>query len=275
MEISEKLRRARLDKGVSLAQIANATKISTRVLERIEGGHFDELPGGLLTRGHLRAFARELGLEPEEIVSQYRAEFERTSPEDEPFTLRKSYADTEQRASLAPAILTVAFAVIIYVAFMRPADTTSEIDTVAGMTALDVAAAPAIQHAIAPAHAARPGTSPVRAADPEGLQIELRPQSDCWVSATADGRLVIYRLMNGGERETIDAVDAIRLRVGDAGVLSYTVNGLPGRSLGAPGEAVTVQVTSDNATTWVTGEPVRPAPGTPPAIAGTHQITGI
>lgn len=105
------------------------------------------------------------------------------------------------------------------------------------------------------------GPSPLTAADTEGLQIELRPHAACWVSAIADGRVVIYRLMQSGERATIDAHDDIQLRVGDAGALTYFVNGRAGRSLGGPGEAVTVHITSDNSATWLTKEP--------PQVTGT------
>jgi hypothetical protein len=128
--------------------------------------------------------------------------------------------------------------------------------------------------------------SPVAAATPEGLQIELRPQAECWLSAFADGRLVIYRLMQGGERETIDARNEILLRVGDAGALAYFVNGGVGRSLGAPGEAVTVRITSDNSATWLTNEfrrPVaddinsagEPAAGVQEILSSPRKGTGI
>ena len=275
MEIGAKLQRARIDRGLSLLQITNATKVPSRVLQRIETGHFEELPGGLLTRGYLRAFASEVGLDPEAIVREYRSEFEPTSPEDEPFKLRKSYADTEPRAPRASVFFALAAALIFYLAFVRPADMPPELSTAAGMAAVDVAAAATIEHAVAPAPTAHlSGVSPVRAANPKGLQIELRPQADCWVSATADGRVVIYRLMHGGERETIDATEEIVLRVGDAGVLAYAVNGLQGRSLGARGEAVTVRVTHDNATEWLTPEPAEHAAGAP-TIAGTQNVTGI
>ena len=275
MEINAKLQRARVERGIALSQISNATKISTHVLQQIEAGHFDELPGGLLTRGYLRAYASEVGLDPEEIVSAYRAEFEQASPDDEPFTLPKSYADTEARAPGTGMVLTIGLAVIMYAAFFRTSQTTFETDMAADTAAIDVSATPSIEHAVAPARAAQLGSSPAEAANSEGLQIELRPQADCWVSATADGRVVIYRLMHGGERETIDAVEEILLRVGDAAALTYVVNGNAGRSLGASGEPVTIHITRDNAATWLTEEPANPAGDTLPTITGTRQITGI
>jgi hypothetical protein len=92
------------------------------------------------------------------------------------------------------------------------------------------------------------------------------------VSATADGRPVIYRLMQLGERETITAREEVVLRVGNAGALEYVVNGRAGRVLGASGEAVTVRITSDNARTWVAAPPAQPGPSMPERIARAQDI---
>ena len=66
------------------------------------------------------------------------------------------------------------------------------------------------------------------------------------MSATADGQVVIYRLMQPGERVSIGASDAIALRVGNAAAFTYWINGDRGRPLGLPGEVVTLDITHDN-----------------------------
>lgn len=256
MDIGTKLHEARVNRGVSLTHISSVTKMSSHVLDRIESGKFDQLPGGLLTRGYLRAFAREVGLDPEEIVNEYRAQYEATSIEDEPFKLpRSGYQETEP--SMGPALaVAIAVAIIMYVA-ARPAQTPSDIAVDAVVAAIDVDTTPSVEPAAAPADA---------------VQIELQPQAECWVSATADGRPVIYRLMRPGERETITARAEVVLRVGDAGALEYVVNGRAGRVLGSSGEPVTVRITSDNARTWVAEPPAQPGPSTPERIARAQDI---
>jgi hypothetical protein len=62
----------------------------------------------------------------------------------------------------------------------------------------------------------------------------------------ADGERVVYRLMQPGERTLVEARGAIRLRVGDAGNVAYSINGATGRPLGRNGEAVTVHITNEN-----------------------------
>lgn len=66
------------------------------------------------------------------------------------------------------------------------------------------------------------------------------------MSATADGRLVVYRLMQPGERQTIEVREALALRVGDAANCGYSINGAPGRQLGGAGQAVSVTITPAN-----------------------------
>lgn len=260
MNIGTKLQQARIDSGFTLADIARVTKMSSHVLQLIEANEFSRLPGGLLTRGYLRAFASEVGLDPEEIVNEYRAEFESAPVEDEPLKLRSSYQEPDAVAPRAASVLIIALAIGIYFAFLRPTERPVEMARASGTGEVAVHAASAISQAVAPAPRADSGApSAVSAAASEGLQIELRPEAECWLSAVADGRLVLYRLMQAGERETINAHDEILLRVGDAGALAYSVNGGAGRSLGAPGEAVTVRITSDNLANWVAHEPPRPA----------------
>ncbi len=67
-EFSDKLRRAREEKGVSLRDIAAATKISVGALEALERGAFSRLPGGIFSRAFVRAYALEVGLDPELTV---------------------------------------------------------------------------------------------------------------------------------------------------------------------------------------------------------------
>ena len=76
------------------------------------------------------------------------------------------------------------------------------------------------------------------------LQVRISVSEPCWVSAMADGSRVVHRLVEPGDEVDVDATSRITLRVGDAGALSWTVNGRAARRLGLPGEAVTVDITA-------------------------------
>src|SRR3954449_9932311 len=67
----EELRREREIRGISLKEIADATKISKRFLEAIERNDHRTLPAPVFTRGFVREYARYVGLNAEEMVNRY------------------------------------------------------------------------------------------------------------------------------------------------------------------------------------------------------------
>jgi hypothetical protein len=64
------LLRARLRRGLSLADVGARTRLSPRVLRVLDEGRFAELPGGLYARGYVRAYASAVDLDPDETVSE-------------------------------------------------------------------------------------------------------------------------------------------------------------------------------------------------------------
>jgi len=72
-EFGDKFRKAREKKGISLEDVSNVTKISSRNLKAIEEEHFDQLPGGVFNKGFIRAYAKHVGLNDEQAVNEYLA----------------------------------------------------------------------------------------------------------------------------------------------------------------------------------------------------------
>jgi cytoskeleton protein RodZ len=67
----DRLRREREMRGISLDEIATATKISSRNLRAIEEEKFNQLPGGIFNKGFVRAYAKFLGIDEEQMVAEY------------------------------------------------------------------------------------------------------------------------------------------------------------------------------------------------------------
>ena len=72
-EFGEKFRKAREKKDITLDAVSNVTKISSRMLQAIEDENFDQLPGGVFNKGFIRAYAKHLGMDAEEAVTDYLA----------------------------------------------------------------------------------------------------------------------------------------------------------------------------------------------------------
>jgi len=73
----DQLRRERERKGMQLEDVSLATKVSTRFLRALEEERLDQLPGGIFNKGFIKAYARHLGLDENEIVAEYLATVER------------------------------------------------------------------------------------------------------------------------------------------------------------------------------------------------------
>src|SRR5580765_1315216 len=67
----DRLKQQREQKSISLDDISLSTKIGTRMLQALEEENFDQLPGGIFNKGFVRAYARHVGLDEEQAVSDY------------------------------------------------------------------------------------------------------------------------------------------------------------------------------------------------------------
>lgn len=72
-QFGDKFRKARESKKISLDDASNVTKIGARMLQAIEEEKFDLLPGGVFNKGFIRAYAKHLGINDEEAVTEYLA----------------------------------------------------------------------------------------------------------------------------------------------------------------------------------------------------------
>jgi cytoskeletal protein RodZ len=62
----------RRNRGITLQQISEVTKIGVRSLEAIEGGDFRKLPGGIYTTSYIRQYARAIDYDEDAILECYR-----------------------------------------------------------------------------------------------------------------------------------------------------------------------------------------------------------
>ncbi len=72
--LGERLAAAREHKGVDLYRAERDTKIRVKYLAALERGDFRDLPGSVYTKGFLRNYSLYLGLDPEDVLRQWRRE---------------------------------------------------------------------------------------------------------------------------------------------------------------------------------------------------------
>jgi hypothetical protein len=92
------------------------------------------------------------------------------------------------------------------------------------------------------------GPAPTQA---DSLTIDLSVTRPCWVSATVDGKRSIERLLQPGERQTIEVKREMVLTAGDAAAVALSFNGAAGRPLGKSGQVVTARFNLNNFKNYV------------------------
>jgi hypothetical protein len=217
----ERLRRERELRGVSLRDVAEATKISIRFLRALEEDRVDQLPGGLFPRAFVRQYARYLGLDAERQVAEFLFDNGLAGEPPAP-AWQQHHAPSRGGPFLVFVCLGLAVLGLLKVG-------SRESPPAPGPELAVPAAVPPVDSVYAPATPAPPAAS-------EGLVLTLRADQSCWVEVSADGEKVLSRVLNAGEIETLEARGELVLSVGNAGGVSFTVNDLPGVSLGRSGE---------------------------------------
>ncbi|UVI32565.1 helix-turn-helix domain-containing protein [Paenibacillus spongiae] len=75
------LRKAREQRGLSLEDIQDLTKIRKRYLEAIEEGNYAVLPGSFYVRAFVKNYAENVGLDADEVLRLYQKEIPHAAPE--------------------------------------------------------------------------------------------------------------------------------------------------------------------------------------------------
>ena len=245
MSTGVEFRAIRESRGLTVDRIASATRIPVRYIEALERDDVRALPARPYLRGFVAAYGRELGLDPADAVARYFADLG-PPPPPEPVAAVDVTSD-EPSYSRAWGIAALVLAVLLAVpAFNRwRSGVEPPQPPVAGTTGTGpaVPAATATVGPSAPTATDRGATVP----GPNDLVVSMTFQRPCWLSASTDGTRVVYKTMEPGSTQVLKASREIRMRVGDAGAVAWTVNGRTLAPLGGPGEVRTVVLTPGQA----------------------------
>jgi transcriptional regulator with XRE-family HTH domain len=96
----DRLRRQRERQDVSLAQIAEATKVTASLFAGLERGDCSRWPGGVYNRAFVRGYATAVQLDPDEVTAEFVEYYEAPSPETAERTVAKGNAVPSARPPL-------------------------------------------------------------------------------------------------------------------------------------------------------------------------------
>jgi cytoskeletal protein RodZ len=232
-DFGRRLREARERRGVSLRQIANATKIGIGALEALERNDVSRLPGGIFSRAFVRSYAVEVGLDPDRTLQDFIAQFPHDSVAvGDPRSIQSEdhqaiESDRRSATTLMRLILLslpIAGAILYFTTVGRRA-ASSAAETTPAPTANTLVDA---------------------SARAERLMVAISATGACRVSTTVDGENTVDRLLQPGEQLVLDVHRELVLTAGDAAAIAITLNGAGARPLGGPGQAVTVRLNPAN-----------------------------
>ncbi|MGC5771521.1 helix-turn-helix domain-containing protein [Paenibacillus pabuli] len=116
-ELGQQLREARLQKGMSLDDVQEMTKIRKRYLEAIEAGDYKVLPGSFYVRAFIKTYAETVGLNPDELLEGHKKDVpaEETEATMEPVIQKRSSRPVERSNRWMSVALMWTFPVLILV----------------------------------------------------------------------------------------------------------------------------------------------------------------
>lgn len=231
------LKAAREAQGLSLADIADRTRIPSRHLSAIETGDYGKLPAATYSAGFVRTYARLVGLDSADLSQRFRAELASHQPprsyRQEPY----APADPARVPSRALVWVTLAIAVVAVIGYLYWRG--SQLENPA-----EVATAPApVTQAAPPAPVAPPAQAPVSpAASPEiaaqaaaGQTALLTAEQPAWLRISDGPTRLFQGVLNPGDHFQIPATATDpRLRTSRATALKITVGAVTIPPLAAP-----------------------------------------
>jgi len=277
-DLGSRLRAARERRGVSLRQISGKTKISVSALEALERNDVSRLPGGIFSRAFVRSYASEVGLDPDEAIQDFLAQFPRDAaavhhPPADAVEDHEAVESDRRTASTFLRLIMISIPIAVAVVYFgmsgrpapppeqtapgdqaRRADAPVDIPpapTTEPVAAVSLPAPPAKQIAQTPG-SVKPAAATPADEDGQRLTIELSVTAPCWVTATVDGQKKIERLLETGERQTIEVARELALTAGDAAAVRMTINGIDARPLGRKNEVVTARINPANFRSYLT-----------------------
>ncbi len=253
-------KKGREARGLSLAQIADETRISTRFLGAIESENFHLLPGGIFNRGFIRAYAERVGLDPETALREYE-QLMNVQESEQQFVSTNAPAPARkgERKFYPVAIGVLALAVIIFyivtretgkpvpaavpvaeqpaVAVTEQVDSTPLTSSVSAPLTSSVSAAP------------EPVPPPAQAS---AITLDIEATDKTWIKVKADGTTVSPgEVLERGMTRHFNADNSLNLIVGNAGGLNLKLNDQAMKAIGKAGQVREIVVTPENLNTFI------------------------
>ncbi len=246
--IGMELKRERELRGITLQEIADATKINIRYLRDLEEDRLDNLPGTFFIKGIIRSFAKYIGLDENTILNSYyeselHREQEKEEQEEESQKTQSTFPIKVKKILYSVSLFLALMAVLtlIYILVNQKPKGRKVEETPSTLTIQETAPAP-------------PPETPILEEEKE-LILDLTFVKETWIQIYADGELVTEGLKLEGEKVQVIAKKELLIHTGNAGGISFTLNNKTGKPFGESGTVVrNIRITLENMETFIVQE---------------------
>lgn len=238
----EYLKSLREERGVSLEEISESTKIALANLRFLEEDRYDLLPPSVFVKGFIRSYTETLGLDPEDNVRRFE-EFTRQGEaqdyyeEDHPiFSNAPRASDSFIKTKVFTVVLTTA-GLISFVILLLTGVSRLVYDDSKGVMNPNVSVA-------GPSSLSGQTETPIiEDPAPTGrLTLEITATANSWVRVQPDSGPAKELLMTKGEVEVVTAEKGFFLQTGNAGGIQISLNGEPYQPIGKMNQAVAIEL---------------------------------
>jgi len=110
LTLGEKLRQAREERGFTISDVAEQTRISSLYLQSIENDDYRILPGGIFNKGFLKTYAKFVGIDEAEALSEYSSLISVKTEDEESLKVYRPEVLTDDRSgsSMIPTVILAA-----------------------------------------------------------------------------------------------------------------------------------------------------------------------
>ncbi len=243
LEPAARLRTAREEKGLSVRQLAEATKLSVRAIELLEGDRVGELPDGIYRRSIVRSVAREVGLNPDQLLAEFteRHPGALQTPTAAVVVEQRPTKSFQKALALVSAVFPIAAGILYFALPWQEPPRAAVIPP--SSTEMQRRTEP-VRAEIVPIGGF--AESLPSASRPVPVVVTLTISSRCELRVVADGTEILGRVMEPGETVPIELGDEILLLGDNAAAVQFSINGQAGRLLGEPGDVLSARIGRDD-----------------------------
>ncbi|MDO0911275.1 DUF4115 domain-containing protein [Streptomyces sp. DT2A-34] len=228
--IGRALRQARIDAGLTVDDVSNATRVRIAIVHAIEADNFAACGGDVYARGHIRTLAKAVHLDPAPLLSQYDASHGgRPAPTPAAPLFEAERIRPERRGpNWTAAMVAAIVAVVGFVGF-----TAFKGDEGGGRWSVAEGGSTPTADKITPTPKTdkpkdpKPSDSAIAAVPQDKVTVQVSaPDGKSWISAKDhNGKLLFDGLLKQGDSKTFQDSEKINLVLGDAGAIDLYVNG--------------------------------------------------